>query len=223
MFPDFALIEMVAGAVLAVLLGYKYIKYKKVHHLVWTVSLIFWSALELTILLRLEMFAILAVPIAALFGAGMLFLLQGLFRRPWAKYFLIYVLTVYGLLIVTVLIGIVEPYPVPEVGWILLMIPGGFLLMFGSVYSCYLSKKRNILIAIGFSGSIIGGIFWETGILFIDALDTISEIIVGLGVYIAIEPPLRVFSCRLDSQHRRNSVFRTIAKDSPARVSPRAS
>jgi hypothetical protein len=201
MFPDFTLIETVAGAILTVLLGYKYIKHRRVHHLVWMIALIFWSAFELTVLLRFvfgldtaimnKISSILGMPIAALFGVGMLFLLQGLFRRPWARYFLIYVLIVYVLLIGTVLAGIIKAYPTPAVVWILLMIPGGFVLMFGSIYSYHLGKKRNLLMAIGFFGSIIGGIFWETGVLLFDALDTVGEIIVGLGLYIAMEPPFQ--------------------------------
>ena len=104
MFPEyFAPIETVIAAILAVLLAHKYIQSRKKYHLAWMVALIFWSALELGIFLHFiygltpitdKIVALLGMPITALFGVGMLFLLQGIFRRPWAKYFLVYALVI---------------------------------------------------------------------------------------------------------------------------------
>lgn len=87
MFPvNFALIEAVAGAILAVLLGYKYIQHRKYHHLAWMAFLIFWSTFELGAFLYSiygsspiteKIVSLLHMPAMALSGLGILFLLQG--------------------------------------------------------------------------------------------------------------------------------------------------
>jgi hypothetical protein len=203
-FPvNFAFIEAVAGAFLAVLLGYKYIQSKKYHHLVWMFFLVFWSAFELGVFLHgiygltpitEKIVSLLHMPAMALSGLGMLFLLQGFelfpkftIRKPWPKYFLIYTLIVYS-----ILIGAVSIADMPETAitasWILLVVPGAFTTISGSISSFFLGRKRNLLIAIGLFLGVIGEQF---SFLFQLGLDTIGETLMGLGFLITMEPPPR--------------------------------
>lgn len=199
MFPEyFLLTEAIAGALLAVLLAYKYIQRRKNHHLVWMFSMIFWSTFELGCFLHFiygsspitgKIVSLLGMYPAALWGAGMLFLLQGIFRRPWAKYFLVYTLIIYGAIIGTVLVtGLREELVV--LSWALLIIPGAIIACSGSFYSYFvLGRKRNILIAIGILLSIIAEQLWHIG-LPAWTLDTVSETLVGVGLFLAMEPLL---------------------------------
>jgi hypothetical protein len=208
MFPEyFALIETVVAAILAVLLGYKYIRYGKNHHLVWMVFLIFWSIFELGVFLHFvygsspiteKIVSLLHMPLMALSGIGMLFLLQGfeLFpkvtvRKPWPRYFLVYTLIIYSTLIGAVLVAGVQQ-TATIFSWVLLVIPGAFITISGSVSSFFLGRKRNILIAIGLLlaivGEQIGWVLWHSRA---NWLDTIGETLVGVGFLIAIEPPLQ--------------------------------
>lgn len=199
MFPTeyFALIETVAGAILALLLAQKYIRSRKNHHLAWTFSLIFWSIFELGVFLHdiygsmpitEKIVALLGMYPAALWGVGMLFLLQGIFRKPWAKYFLIYTLIIYGAIIgAVVATGVRKELVVAS--WALLIVPGAVVACSGSFYSYFvLGRKRNILIAIAILASIVAERFW---LLFQFGLDTVSEILVGVGFLIAMEPAPR--------------------------------
>jgi len=88
MFPvDFAFIEAVVGAFLAVLLGYEFIRHRRYHHLVWMTFLFFWSAFELGVFLHLicgstsvteKIVSLLHMPAMALSGLGMLAAEEGL-------------------------------------------------------------------------------------------------------------------------------------------------
>jgi hypothetical protein len=204
MFPEyFALIEAVAGVILAVLLSYEFIQDRKNHHLAWMFSMIFWAVFELGVFLHLvygsttiteKIVSLLGAYPAALWGVGMLFLLQGfelfpkvMVQKTWPKYFLIYTLIVYSVLIGAVLVAGVQQTAI-IFSWILLIIPGAFITISGSISSLFLGRKRNILIATGILLSIIGEQFW---FLFHIGLDTIGETLIGLGFLITIEPPLR--------------------------------
>jgi hypothetical protein len=155
----FALIEAVVGAFLAVLLGYKYIQSRKYHHLAWMFFLIFWSTFELGELVLHSIYgstpitekivSLLRMPAMALSGLGMLFLLQGFellpkvtIRKPWPRYFLVYTLIVYGVLIGAVLIA-----DIPETAilscWVLLTIPGAFITISGSISSFSSAEKET--------------------------------------------------------------------------------
>ena len=201
MFPEyFALIEAVAGVILAVFLGYEYIQHRKSHHLIWMISMFFWSVFELGVFLHLiygltpvtgKIVPLLGMYPAALWGVGMLFLIRGfeLFpkltvQKPWSKYFLVYTLIVYSILIGAVLIAGVQQ-SVVIFSWVLLMIPGAFITISGSISSYFLSRKRNILIAIGILGSLISE---RSPLLFALGLDTVFEILVGVGFFLAMEP-----------------------------------
>jgi len=204
MFPEyFALIEAIVGAILAVLLGYKYTQHRRNHHLLWMVHLIFWSTFELGVFLQFiygsspiteKIVSILHMPLMALSGVGMLFLLQGFELFPkvtvqkyWPKYFLFYTLVVYGALIGAVLAVGVQQWIV-TFSWVLLVIPGAFITISGSISSFFLGRRRNILIAIGILGARIAE---QSPLLFALGLDTICEALVGVGFLFAVEPLLR--------------------------------
>lgn len=201
MSPDyFGLIEAVAGAILAVLLAYKYIQRRKNYHLAWMFSMIFWSVFELGVFLHLtyrstpiteKIVSLLGMYPAALWGVGMLFLLQGfeLFpkvtvQKSWPKYFVVYTLIIYIALIGAVLVAGVHQL-VGISSWILLIIPGAFITISGSISSFFLGRRRNILIAIGIVGSRIAE---QSPLLFALGLDTICETLVGVGFLFAVEP-----------------------------------
>ena len=191
---------------MAVLVGYKYIRFRKHHHLVWSVALMLWSIFELGVFLHLiygstpitgRAVLLLHIPIMALFGIGMLFLLQGfeLFpkvtvRKTWPKYFLAYTLIVYSALIGAVLVADAQQAASIS-SWVLLIIPSAFITISGSISSLFLGRKRNVLMAIGLLLSIIvERVFWHIG-LPAWTLDTIGETLMGVGFLIAMEPPVR--------------------------------
>jgi uncharacterized membrane protein len=199
MFPEyFAPIETVIAAILAVLLAHKYIQSRKKYHLVWMAALIFWSALELGIFLHFvhgstpiteKIVSILVIPITALYAVGMLFLLQGLFRRPWAKYFLVYTLVVYGASVGAIFATTVRQELVMSSSFALLIAPGFIVAVSSSIHSYFLGGKRNLLIAIGLLVSVITDLLWDIGGLPVWTLDTVSETLAGVGFLIAVEPP----------------------------------
>lgn len=201
----FALIEAIAGAIIAVLLAYRYIQRKKIYHMLFMFSMIFFSLHELGLFLYLlygligdKIVSILGMYITTLWGAGMLFLLQGfeLFpkvkvQKSWPKYYLFSTLIIYGAIIgATLAVGkqqwvIVSP-------WIFLMIPGAFIAISGSISSFFLGKKRNILITIAILLSIVGE---QTGPMIWGSpanwVDTTAEILIGVGLILAMEPSPR--------------------------------
>jgi hypothetical protein len=136
------------------------------------------------------------MPAMALSGLGMLFLLQGFelfpkvtIRKPWPKYFLVYTLIVYSILIVAVSMADM-PEAAITASWILLIVPGAFITISGSISSFFLGRKRNLLIIIGlFLGIIgeqIGMMLWHSSA---NWLDTAGETLMGLGFLIATGPP----------------------------------
>jgi hypothetical protein len=204
MFPEyFFVIETVVAAILAVFLGYKYVQHRKNHHLLWLFFLIFWSTFELVGFLHLvygsspiteKIVSLLHMPAMALSGIGMLFLLQGfdLFpkvtvRKTLPRYFLVYTLIVYSALIGAVLVASVQQ-TATVFSWVLLVIPGVFITISGSVSSFFLGRKKNILIAIGLLlaivGEQIGWVLWHSRA---NWLDTLGETLMGVGFLIAIE------------------------------------
>jgi hypothetical protein len=188
------------AAILAVLLAYKYIQHRKNHHLLWMAFLIFWSAFELGVFLHLihgstpvteKIVSLLHMPAMALSGLGMLFLLQGFelfprvrIRRPWPKYFLTQILIVYGVLVGAVWVAGAQQATIIA-SWVLLIIPGAFITIAGSVSSFFLGRKRNVLI---FAGLLLGIIGEQFQPLFQIGLDTIGETLMGVGLLIAKEP-----------------------------------
>jgi len=198
----FALIEVVAGAFFAVLLAYKYIQRRKNHHLIWIFSMIFWSIFELNVFFHFvygstpvteKTVTLLHMPIMALFGVGMLFLLQRfelfpkvVIQKPWPKYFLVYILIVYSVLIGVVLVAGAQQ-TATIVSWVLLIIPGAFITVSCSISSIFLGRKRNSLIAIGIFLSIVAEQFWHMG-LPAWTFDTIGDTLMGVGFLIATEP-----------------------------------
>ncbi len=97
---------------------------------------------------------------------------------------------VYGILVGTVLIAGVQQTAIRS-SWVLLIIPGAFITISGSISSFFLGEKRNILIAIGLLLGIIGE---QTGLILWHSsanwLDTIGETLMGVGLLIAIQSPL---------------------------------
>jgi predicted transcriptional regulator len=90
------------------------------------------------------------MPAMALSGIGMLFLLQGfeLFpkvtvQKPWPRYILVYTLIVYSVLIGAVLVASVQQTAILS-SWVLLVIPGVFITISGSVSSFFLGRKKLI-------------------------------------------------------------------------------
>ncbi|WP_176229887.1 hypothetical protein [Candidatus Hakubella thermalkaliphila] len=69
--------------------------------------------------------------------------------------------------------------------WILLIIPGAFITIAGSISSFFLGRRRNVLIAIGILGSVIAE---QSPLLFALGLDTICETLIGVGFLFAMEP-----------------------------------
>jgi predicted neutral ceramidase superfamily lipid hydrolase len=206
MFPEcFLLVEAIVASVLAVLLANKYIQHRRNNHLVWAVALIFWSTFELGGFLHFiygstpitgKIVTLLHMPIMALYGVGMLFLFQGFEIFPKVtvpktlpKYFLVYTLIVYSVLIGTVLAADVQQ-AVNVSSWALLIIPGAIITVSGSISGFFLGRKTSILITIGLFLSIIAEQLWHMG-LPLWTLDTVSETLMGLGFLIAIEPPLQ--------------------------------
>lgn len=194
MFPEyFGLIEAVAGAILAVFLAYRHIQHRKTYYMLFMFSMIFWSLFEFGVSPLLGFYP------AALWGAGMLFLLSGfeLFpkvkvQKSWPKYFLFYTLIIYGAIIGASLAVGMQQWVVIS-AWIFLMIPGTFLAIAGSISSFFLGRKRNILIAIAILLSIvgewlIGPILWGSGVNWVD---TTAEILIGVGLILAIEPSIQ--------------------------------
>jgi len=187
----FALIEAVAGAILAVFLAYRYIQRRKTYYILFMFSMIFWSLFEFGVSPFLGFY------IVALWGAGMLFLLSGfeLFpkvkvQKSWPKYFLLYTLIIYGTIIGAGLAVGIQQWVIIS-AWIFLVIPGVFLAIAGSISSLFLGRKINILIAIAILLSIagewlIGPIEWGSGQNWVD---TIAEILIGVGLILAAEPP----------------------------------
>ena len=189
----FGLIEAVAGAIFAILLAYKYIQCRKMYCMLFMFSMIFWSLFEFGVSPLLGFYP------TALWGAGMLFLLQGfnLFpkvevQKSWPKYFLLYTLIMYGAIIgASLAIGMQQWVVVSA--WVFLMIPGAFIAILGSISSFFLDRKRNILIVIAillsmFGEWLVGPILWGSGLNWVD---TTAEILIGVGLILAMEPPLR--------------------------------
>ncbi len=196
----FALIEAIAGSFLAILLGWKYVQHKKIHHFMWMIFLILWSAFELGLFLQFtygltpiaeKIVSLLHMPMMAFSGVGMLFLFRGYELFPkirvkgsWSKYFLVYILIVYSVLIGMFLIVDMRQAAIIA-SWALLVIPGAFITVSGSVSSFFHGRKRNILIAIGMLLAVIAEQYPP---LFQIGLDTVGEVLMGIGLFITLEP-----------------------------------
>jgi len=170
----FPLISGIISAVFTILLAVQYVRRRKKHQLIWTISLaLFTLSFTLAFVsetngwtpLLYQIYYFVVSPMVALLGVGTLYLLT---HKPWGKYFLAYTLVLSAAFLVLVFTATVNTTelstfsPPSEIGGraipsnVRLLSPlfsatGGLVLIGGALYSFWLdrSRKYNLLIALG--------------------------------------------------------------------------
>ena len=200
----FPAITSVITAIFAILLFIQYLQRRKVHQLVWTISVImfFLSALFEFLAelfgwtdLMYRFYYVLTPLLVALMGTGSLFLLAD---RKWGNYFLYYTLGLCTPLFILAftatlntemfargseIAGLAMPSYV-RIFSPLMTIPGGLALIIGAIYSYWLDRTRtcNLLIAIGGMFPFIGGMMTRFGVtIFFYPFETIGAVLLFLG------------------------------------------